>query len=145
MMIREAEERDFTGLMRLYAQFGKDTPPETDGRAAEIWRDIMADKNHHVIVCDLDGAVVSSCVLVIIPNLTHGARPYGVVENVITDEKHRNRGFASSVLQFARGIALRKSCYKLMLMTGSKLESTLRFYEKAGYNNRDKTAFIQWL
>lgn len=32
-----------------------------------------------------------------------------------------------------------------MLLTGSKEESTLRFYESAGYNKKDKTAFIQWL
>ena len=35
--------------------------------------------------------------------------------------------------------------YKMMLLTGSKKESTLRFYENAGYNSSDKTAFIQWL
>ena len=29
--------------------------------------------------------------------------------------------------------------------TGSKEESTLNFYIKAGYNYKDKTAFIQWL
>jgi hypothetical protein len=29
--------------------------------------------------------------------------------------------------------------------TGSKLDSTLSFYERAGYNKNDKTAFIQWL
>ena len=28
---------------------------------------------------------------------------------------------------------------------GSKKESTLKFYEKAGYNKDDKTGFIQWL
>lgn len=28
---------------------------------------------------------------------------------------------------------------------GSKQESTLHFYEQAGYNSKDKTAFIQWL
>ena len=33
----------------------------------------------------------------------------------------------------------------MMLLTGSKEESTLRFYERAGYNSKDKTAFIQWL
>jgi hypothetical protein len=30
-------------------------------------------------------------------------------------------------------------------MTGSKENSTLRFYEHAGYNQHDKKAFIQWL
>lgn len=32
-----------------------------------------------------------------------------------------------------------------MLLTGSKKESTLKFYEQAGYNRNDKTAFIQWI
>ena len=34
---------------------------------------------------------------------------------------------------------------RMMLLTGSKNESTLRFYENAGYNSADKTAFIKWL
>ena len=37
------------------------------------------------------------------------------------------------------------NCYKMMLLTGSKEESTKRFYENAGYNSSDKTAFIRWL
>lgn len=45
----------------------------------------------------------------------------------------------------AKEIALRENCYKMMLLTGSKNESTLAFYERAGYNQNDKTAFIQWL
>ncbi len=33
----------------------------------------------------------------------------------------------------------------MMLLTGSKSKDTLDFYEHAGYNSHDKTAFIQWL
>ena len=40
-------------------------------------------------------------------------------------------------------IAEKENCYKMMLLTGSKKPETLRFYEKAGYNSSDKTAFIQ--
>ena len=32
-----------------------------------------------------------------------------------------------------------------LTLTGSKKETTLKFYEGAGYNSSDKTAFIQWL
>ncbi len=32
-----------------------------------------------------------------------------------------------------------------MLITGSKSENMLQFYELAGYNRNDKTAFVQWL
>lgn len=39
----------------------------------------------------------------------------------------------------------KRDCYKMMLLMGSKKESTLNFYRKAGYNSEDKTAFIQWI
>lgn len=35
-------------------------------------------------------------------------------------------------------------CCKIMLLSGSKDEKTLQFYNKAGYNSTDKTAFVQW-
>ena len=92
-----------------------------------------------------DGKIVSSCVCVIIPNLTRGQRPYAFVENVITDEAYRGRGLATACLNYAKDIAVKENCYKMMLLTGSKKESTLAFYERAGYNSHDKTAFIQWL
>ena len=119
--------------------------PKKDERVMAIWERILADHDHHVIVCEEDGKIVSSCVCVIIPNLTHGQRPYAFIENVITDEKYRGRGLATACLDFARDIAVRENCYKIMLLTGSKKESTLRFYERAGYNKNDKTAFISWL
>ena len=48
-------------------------------------------------------------------------------------------------LNYAKQIAQNENCYKMMLLTGSKKESTLEFYRQAGYNSEDKTAFIQWL
>ncbi|NLP13978.1 MAG: GNAT family N-acetyltransferase [Clostridium sp.] len=89
--------------------------------------------------------IASSCVIVIIKNLTHNQRPYALIENVITSEQYRGRGYATEVLKFAKSIAESENCYKIMLMTGSKKESTLNFYKRAGYNDKDKTAFIQWI
>lgn len=81
----------------------------------------------------------------IIPNLTHSQQSYAFVGNVITDREYRGQGYATVCLNCAREIALKENCYKLMLLTGSKQESTLNFYRKAGYNSEDKTAFIQWI
>lgn len=144
-MIREITEADFDGLMTLYMQLHDNPFPEKDERVMALWKRILADPDHHIIVCEEDGKIVSSCVCVIIPNLTHGQRPYAFVENVITDENYRGRGHATACLDFAREIANRENCYKMMLLTGSKKDSILRFYERAGYNKNDKTAFISWL
>lgn len=144
-MIREIANRDFDGLMRLYMQLHDNPFPEKSERVMAIWNQILHDENHHIIVAEENGCIVASCVCVIIPNLTHGQRPYAFVENVITDEQYRKRGFATQCLNYARELAKKENCYKLMLLTGSKQESTLHFYEQAGYNRKDKTAFIQWI
>ncbi|MCR5331355.1 MAG: GNAT family N-acetyltransferase, partial [Lachnospiraceae bacterium] len=111
----------------------------------ETWERIIGDQNHHLIVCEVEGKIVSSCVYVIIPNLTRNVRPYAFVENVVTHTDYRGKGYATECLDFAKKIAEQENCYKMMLLTGSKKAETLHFYEHAGYNSSDKTAFIQWI
>ena len=144
-MIREININDFEGLMRLYTQLHNNEMPESNEEILKLWKRIIEDRNHHIIVCEENGKIVSSCVCVIIPNLTHQQRSYALIENVVTDKNHRNKGYATACLDFAKQIAIGENCYKMMLLTGSKEDSTLRFYERAGYNRNDKTAFIQWL
>ena len=142
-MIREISEKDYKGLMTLYMQLHDNPMPEKTAELQALWKRILNDKDHHIIVAEEDAKIVSSCVCVIIPNLTHNQQPYAFVENVITDKEYRKQGLATACLDYAREIAVRENCYKLMLLTGSKQESTLNFYRKAGYNSEDKMAFIQ--
>ncbi|MDD6269295.1 MAG: GNAT family N-acetyltransferase [Oscillospiraceae bacterium] len=144
-MVRKVQKNDLENLLKLYMQLHDNPFPEINERIMSVWESIINDENHHIIVAEEEGRLVSSCVCVIIPNLTRGQRPYAFIENVITDKDYRNRGFASACLNFAKEIAIGKKCYKMMLLTGSKESSTLNFYEQAGYNKNDKTAFIQWL
>lgn len=144
-MVREIAKSDLDALLRLYMQLHNNPMPEKTTELLQIWNTIIQDKNHHVIVAEENGKIVSSCVCVIIPNLTHNQQPYAFVENVITDERYRNKGLATQCLDYAKEIAIKENCYKMMLLTGSKKESTLDFYRKAGYNSDDKTAFIQWI
>lgn len=144
-MIREAVGDDLHELLKLYLDLHEDSIPNESEHLENVWNGILNDRDHHIIVAEEDGKIVSSCVCVIIPNLTRDVRPYAFIENVVTDEKYRGRGLASACLEFAKQIALNENCYKMMLLTGSKKESTLNFYRRAGYNSEDKTAFIQWL
>lgn len=144
-MIREITNDDFDGLMNLYMQLHDNPIPEKTAEVMSIWNKILTTEDYHIVIAEEDGRIVSSCVCVIIPNLTHNQRPYALVENIITDEMYRKRGLAKQCLNYAKDIAVKANCYKIMLLTGSKKESTLAFYEWAGYNRKDKTAFIQWL
>ena len=145
MIIREIKVYELNVLLELYTHLHELGVPENNEHLRNTWKSICADKNHHIIVCEVDGKIVSSCVCVIIPNLTRNIRPYAFVENVVTHRDYRGKGYASACLDFAKSIAQDENCYKMMLLTGSKSESTLNFYKRAGYNSDDKTAFIQWL
>lgn len=144
-MIREATKNDLKALLELYLYLHEDSIPEQDEHLKNTWNQILEDKNHHLIVNEIDGKIVSSCVCVIIPNLTRNVRPYAFIENVVTHADYRKKGYAAECLAYAKSLAQKENCYKMMLLTGSKNPETLRFYEKAGYNSSDKTAFIQWL
>lgn len=144
-MYREARSDELKEILQLYLHLHETAVPEDSAHLQETWEQIVGDEDHHLIVCEVDGRLVSSCVCVIIPNLTRGVRPYAFIENVVTDQAYRGKGYASGCLDFAKKIAEEAGCYKMMLLTGSKEEKTLNFYRNAGYNSEDKTAFIQKL
>ncbi len=144
-MVREAYQNELNQMLQLYLFLHEEEVPEDSEYLRQIWEQIMQDKNHHLIVYEEDGKIVASCVCVIIPNLTRGIRPYAFIENVVTHEDYRGKGYATACLNYAGEIAQKEGCYKMMLLTGSKKEETLNFYRNAGYNSADKTAFIKWI
>lgn len=144
-MVREIKENELFDLLELYLNLHESSVPKMTEHLKSVWDTIINDNNHHIIVNEQDGKIVSSCVCVIIPNLTRNVRPYAFVENVVTHSDYRGKGYATDCLNYAKELAKKAECYKMMLLTGSKEDSTLNFYTKAGYNITDKTAFIQWL
>lgn len=144
-MIREAKREDLKEILKLYLCLHEESVPEPSDHLSQTWSQIIRDPNHHLILNEVDGRIVSSCVCVIIPNLTRNVRPYAFVENVVTHIDFRGQGLASQCLCHAEKIARDNNCYKMMLLTGSKTPKTLEFYKNAGYNSTDKTAFIKWL
>lgn len=144
-MVREVNENELNDLLELYLHLHEKVMPEMTDHLKRTWNTIIQDENHHIIVKVVNDKIVSSCVCVIIPNLTRNIRPYAFIENVVTHAEYRGKGYATDCLNYAKMIAEEKKCYKMMLLTGSKEEKTLKFYKNSGYNCSDKTAFIQWL
>lgn len=144
-MIREAGKNDLKEILELYLFLHEIEVPKESEHLMQTWDSIVDDKNHHLIVCEIEGKIVSSCVCIIIPNLTRNVRPYAFIENVVTHEDYRENGYGTACLNYAKQIAEENGFYKIMLLTGSKNPEILNFYMNAGYNSSDKTAFIQWI
>lgn len=148
LYIREAAINDVEALHDLYMNHLTRYPPKEEQNISEwskLLEELIAKPDYHLLVGEVNGTVVSSVTLIVIRNLTHNLRPYAVIENVVTHAGFRNKGYAFALMEKASEIAKEKNCYKIMLMTGSKKESTLRFYERCGFNMNDKTAFLKRL
>lgn len=148
LQIRHARPEDAEALRELYLRHLTQSPPERPG-TPDQWREMLerfsARPDYFLLVGEEAGRVVSSVTLVLIENLTHGMRPYALIENVVTHRDFRGKGHASALLAEAARLAGEAGCYKIMLLTGSKRESTLRFYEQNGFLRGEKTGFVKWL
>jgi len=105
-----------------------------------LWESILQDPGQNYLVAEADGRIVSSCVMVVIRNLTRGASPYALIENVVTHPNYRKRGIGTRLLKRAQEMARDMGCYKVMLLTGRK--EAIAFYENAGFVRGVKTGFI---
>jgi len=144
MLIREAAREDLAAVLSLYAHL-HDADEKVDDHALQAAsRDVLADPRTHLFILEYEGVPVATCVLHIHSNLTRGARPYGLIENVVTHREYRNRGFGTTLLTHAPGYAWERNCYKVMLLTGRSEPNVFRLYEKAGFLRGVKEGLIAY-
>ena len=140
---RRIHEDELDELLRLYKQLLPDGEPlPADEYVLTVWQEILNDKKMSILVAEAENRIVGSCVLTIIPNLTHGCTPYGFMENMITDENYRGKGIGTGLLKYGLALAWEKGCSKVMGLTGRQTEQIFHFYENAGFKRGVKTGFI---
>ena len=140
LKIRIASKTDLHPLLELYRHLNGDDPTLQENDASQIFDSLHNYTGSQIFIGEIDDAVVTTCTLIVIPNLTRGGAPYALLENVVTHKQYRKRGMACALLKAAVDSAWSHGCYKVMLLTGSKDLGTLKFYEKAGFT-QDKTGF----
>ena len=140
-MFREARSGDFEDVVRLYRQLHPNDPVLHDGSDAAAFEKILRSPGLHLFVLELDGVVVATTYLNVIPNLTRSASPYAVIENVVVEETLRGSGLGKQVMDGTLRAAWEAGCYKAMLMTGSRNPHTHAFYRACGFSSDVKTAY----
>ena len=143
--IKEIKIDELPPLLKLYKCLPKKNNPATGKpKLNNAWNEICQDKKVNCFGIYDKSRLISTCILTIIPNITHGARPYALIENVVTHPDYRRKGLGTAVLRYAQNYAWQHDCYKVMLLTGKKDAGTLTFYKKAGFKQGIKTGFISY-
>jgi len=100
-LVREATRRDLAGVLALYRELRPNDPVLPHLKASSSWDRLLGSPGVLVIVAESEGSIASTCMLAIVPNITNGGRPFGIIEHVVTAQMHRRRGLARSVLGYA--------------------------------------------
>ena len=116
LMIRLATEEDIPHILELYRQLAitasqvelSRSPSPDDYR--RVFAEICAAPGHEVLVAEYQGEVVGTMVLLIVPNLSHGACPWALVEKLVIDHRHRRRGFGRLLMDYAIARAREAGC-----------------------------------
>ena len=142
MVIRECKEEDLAGLLSLYAELRPNDPVLAPSVAREALRRLLAEPGVRLLVAEVEGQLAATCQLGVIPTLSNGGRPFGIIEHVITAKRFRRRGLSQRVLEKALALAWEQRCYKVMLLSGEGREAAHRLYEKLGFKAGIERGFV---
>lgn len=141
MKTRPLTENDWPAATALYAQLNTKTPMRADATAKAQFAKVLAHNGTTIFGAVSDGQVKAMVTLHLLPNVTYGGRPYGLIENVVTDEEARGQGLAKAAMTAALEAAWQADAYKVMLLTGLGNEA-VGFYEKLGFSGTEKAGMI---
>lgn len=137
--IRLATEEDVPRIVELYHELAITTshvelsrsPCPDDYRQA--FAQICASPGHELIVAECQGEVVGTVVLLIVPNLSHAACPWALVENLVVDPKHRRQGFGTLLMNHAMARAREAGCFRIALSSNVTRKEAHQFYGSLGF------------
>jgi GNAT superfamily N-acetyltransferase len=133
LSFRYATENEMDAVLDLIDSFDRPTAPRPNPSQLKKTLASIEQAGGGVVIATLGERVVGTCTLNLCANLSWTARPYAMIENVIVDRQFRQQGIGKAMLEFTVQQAKTIGCYKVALMTGSKRESTLAFYEASGF------------
>lgn len=132
MRIRLAKTEDFEAINHLMMALNETDTNRFDTERQSIFLKLLDDPRNHIFVGEHNGLIVTTCYLNIIPNITWGPAPYALIENVVTLESHRRRGYGQACLKFAIDYAFSNGCFKVMLLSSQRNNRTINFYGSVG-------------
>lgn len=136
VLIRPATADDLDGLLALYQELADGSPvkmPSHPGQSRLVLKRILDDPARHLHIAVADTQTVGTADLLIVANLTHRARPWAVIENVIVTAPARRHGVGTALLHHLVQIASSAGCYKVQLHSGKQRAQAHDLYKKVGF------------
>lgn len=135
VVVRRASPSDLGALLSLYEELAgsKITAAPGDLASSEpALTEILADPRRELAVAVVDGQLVGTADLLVVPNLTHRCEPWAIVENVIVASTARRTGVGRALMEHLIELARMAGCCKLQLLSGKHRAEAHEFYRSMG-------------
>ena len=132
--IRKATQGDIPRILELYEQLTGEKQKATSDTTSQVFNEIISLPNQEFLVAEKDSFVVGTVFLQITPNLSHGARPWAVLENLVVDGQYRRQGIGRLLVEYALTQAREAGCYKVQLLSSNTRHEAHRFYRAVGFD-----------
>jgi len=131
--VRPAVEPDIPRILELYQELTGERHDLTQHETKPLFAEISSMPGHELLVAEEDNVVVGTMVLLVVPNFSHGALPWAIVENMVVDVGYRRRGIGRLLMEYALARAREAGCYKVQLLSNVKRGESHRFYKALGF------------
>jgi GNAT superfamily N-acetyltransferase len=138
MIIRRATDEDLSSIIALLnddeiarAREGFQAEVAQQTRAAFV--EIAGDPNNELWVGELDGQLIATCQLTIIPGLSRSGMRRGLIEAVRVRADQRSKGLGSAFMKRVIERARERGCGLVQLTTDVRRTEAQRFYVKLGF------------
>lgn len=133
--IRKAERQDLPRIVELYEELTEEKLSVSQDTVNRVFDEIEAMPNQEFLVAEKDGFVVGTLFVQITPNLSHGARPWAILENMIVDSRYRRQGIGRQLVESALERCREAGCYKIQLLSNKKRREAHQFYRTIGFED----------
>ncbi|MBV2365139.1 GNAT family N-acetyltransferase [Streptomonospora nanhaiensis] len=138
MIIRAAIRSDLGAILRLLRELGDTTPAQSStvrmsSAAVRAWTRIENDPDRTVLVAERRGQIIGTLDLLVVPNLTHDAQSWAVVDNLVVDPACRRAGVGRALVEDAVDRASRAGCYKIELVSHESRAGARQFSTAMGF------------
>jgi N-acetylglutamate synthase-like GNAT family acetyltransferase len=131
--IRQASESDIPRILQLYEELTEEKLKVSPQTIQRVFAEISALPNQQFLVVEKDNFVVGTLFLQITPNLSHDARPWAVLENLVVDRRYNRHGFGRQLIEHALAVCRKSGCYKVQLLSSNKRKEAHQFYRSMGF------------
>ncbi len=100
----------------------------------EIYYKANEMDQYHLVAVENSGEIVAVMGYRTLYDLVRGKHTY--IDDLVSTEKHRSKGFGYLLLKYAEKVASENSCQSLRLCTGLENLRGIQFYEKNGWTKR---------